>query len=60
MGFSSCGAQALEHGFSSCGAWAWLLGCKWDLPRSVIQPVSPALAGGFLSTAPPGESYIFF
>ena len=60
MGFSSCGVQALEHGFSSCGAWAWLLCGMWDLPRSVIQPVSPALAGGFLSTAPPGESYIFF
>ena len=28
----------------------------WDLPRPGIQPVSPALAGGFLTTAPPGKS----
>ena len=28
----------------------------WDLPRSGLEPVSPALAGGFLSTAPPGKS----
>ena len=28
----------------------------WDLPRPGIEPVSPALAGGFLTTAPPGTS----
>ena len=28
----------------------------WDLPGSGIEPVSPALAGGFLSTVPPGKS----
>ena len=28
----------------------------WDLPRSEIKPMSPALAGGFLPTAPPGKS----
>ena len=28
----------------------------WDLPRPGIEPVSPALAGGFLTTAPPGNS----
>ena len=28
----------------------------WDLPGSGIQPVCPALAGEFLSTAPPGKS----
>ena len=28
----------------------------WDLPRSGLEPVSPALAGGFLTTAPPGKS----
>ena len=26
------------------------------LPRSGIEPVCPLLAGGFLSTAPPGNS----
>ena len=25
----------------------------WDLPRPGLEPVSPALAGGFLTTAPP-------
>ena len=28
----------------------------WDLPGSGLEPVSPALAGGFLNTAPPGKS----
>ena len=28
----------------------------WNLPRPGIKPVSPALAGGFLSTVPPGKS----
>ena len=28
----------------------------WDLPGAGIEPVSPALASGFLSTAPPGKS----
>ena len=27
----------------------------WDLPEPGIEPVSPALAGGFLTTAPPGK-----
>ena len=28
----------------------------WDLPGPGIEPVSPALAGGFLTTAPQGKS----
>ena len=28
----------------------------WDLPGPWIKTVSPALAGGFLTTAPPGKS----
>ena len=34
----------------------------WDLPGPGIEPVSPALAGGFLTTAPPGKSlsYLLF
>ena len=32
------------------------LGFLWDLPRPGTEPVSPALAGGFLSTVPPGKS----
>ena len=34
----------------------------WDLPRPGFEPMSPALAGGFLTTGPPGKSldpYIF-
>ena len=30
----------------------------WGLPRSGIEPVSPALAGGSLTTAPPGKPLI--
>ena len=32
----------------------------WDLPGPGLEPVSPALAGGFLSTAPPGKPGFFF
>ena len=55
-GFSSCGTWALEHRLSSCGSWAYLLHGMWDLPGPGHEPVSPALAGGFLTTAPPGKS----
>ena len=30
----------------------------WNSPGSGVEPVSPALAGGFFSTAPPGKSQI--
>ena len=60
-GFSSCGSWALEHRLSSCGARAVLLRGMWDLPGPGLEPVSPALAGGFLTTVPPGKpsKYIF-
>ena len=29
----------------------------WDLPGPGLEPVSPALAGGFSTTAPPGKPY---
>ena len=33
----------------------------WDLPGLGIEPMSPALAGGFLTTVPPGKhSGLFF
>ena len=41
---------------SSCGAWAQSLCDMWNPPGPGIEPVSPALAGGFLSTVPPGKS----
>ena len=55
----SCGSRALEHRLSSCGARAQLLRGMWDLPGPGLEPVSPALAGGFLITAPPGKPLKF-
>ena len=52
-GFSSYGSQALEHRLSRVRA-QFLHGI-WDLPGPGLKPVSPALAGGFLTTAPPGK-----
>ena len=40
---------------SSCGSQAQLLRGMWDLPRPGLEPVSPALAGRFSTTAPPGK-----
>ena len=40
---------------SSCGSRAQLLRGMWDLPRPGLEPVYPALAGGFSTTAPPGK-----
>ena len=57
-GLSSCGSWALERRLSSCGTRAYLLRGMWDLPGPGLEPVSPALAGGFLTTAPPGKSHI--
>ena len=53
---SLVGEHRLEGvGFSSCGIWAQLLRGLWNLPGSGIRPMSSALAGGFLSTVPPGK-----
>ena len=62
---SRCRARALGAwasvvvacGLSSCGTQAWLLCGTWDLPGPGLEPMSPALAGGFLTTAPPGKSW---
>ena len=45
---------------SSCGSRAQLLCGMWDLPRPGLEPMSPALAGGFSTTAPPGKPRIWF
>ena len=34
-----------------------LLRGMWDLPRPGLEPVSPALAGRFSTTAPPGKPH---
>ena len=40
---------------SSCGSRAQLLHGMWYPPRPGLEPVSPALAGRFSTTAPPGK-----
>ena len=45
------------HRLSSCGSRAQPLRGMWDLPKPGLEPVSPALAGGFSTTAPPGKPY---
>ena len=52
-GFSKCGFQALEHRLSSCGSMR-------NLPGPGIEPVCPALAGGFLTAGPPRKSRPYF
>ena len=47
------------HGLSSTGPQS--LSCPavtWDLPIPGIEPVSPALQGGFLTTGPPRKPEI--
>ena len=57
---SSHGMQALDCRLISCGMWTLLPHVMWNLPRPGIEPVSPALAGRFLTTEPLGKSYKFF
>ena len=60
--FSSCGAGASHcGGLSSCGAWA--LGCWASCPMACeifpdqgLNWCPPALAGGLLTSGPPGKS----
>ena len=40
---------------SNCGSRAQLLRGMWHLPRPGLEPVSPALAERFSTTAPPGK-----
>ena len=50
-GFSSCGSRAPEHRLNSCK----LLHGMWDPPGPGVRPESPTLAGGVLTTEPPGK-----
>ena len=52
---SSCGSQTLEHRLTTWGAETSLLHSMWALPGPGIEPVSPALAGRFFTTEPPGK-----
>ena len=56
-GFSCCRAWALGCvGFSSYVTWAYLPRGMWDLPGPGTKPMSPSLAGRFLTTGPQGKS----
>ena len=63
-GFSSCGTWAQQLWLASSRVQAqqlWHMGLvalrgMWELPGPGIEPMCPALAGGFLTTAPPGKS----
>ena len=64
MGSSVCGLQQLQLKGSSAQVqqlctWANLLLGMWDLSRSGIKPVAPALAGGFFTTEPLGKPQNF-
>ena len=45
---------------SICGSRAQLRRGMWDLPRPGLEPVSPALAGRFSTTVPPGKPWKSF
>ena len=45
---------------SSCGSRAQSLRGMWDPPRPGLEPMSPALAGRFSTTAPPGKPHQTF
>ena len=45
---------------SNCGSRVQPLRGTWDLPRPELEPLSPALAGRFSTTAPPGKPWMFF
>ena len=42
---------------SNCGSRAQPLRGMWDPPRPGLKPMSPALAGRFSTTAPPGKPF---
>ena len=64
LSLRSVASLVVEHGLqacrlSSCGSRAQLLCGMWDLPGPGLKPVFPALAGRFLTTVPPGKTWIF-
>ena len=66
--FSSCGAGSRACGLCSlqhAGSLVVTRGliypaaCGILIPQPGIEPVSPALEGGFFTTGPPGKSLLF-
>ena len=63
FGLSSRSSWALGSRLSNCGAqgqWSQLPCSMRNDPRPGIEPTSPALAGRFLTTGPPGKSFKYF
>ena len=52
-GSRRAGSVVVAHGPSRSAS-------MWDLPRPGLEPVSPALAGRFSTTAPPGKPLIMY
>ena len=59
-GFSSCSSQALGHRLNSFVPQVLLPHGMQDLSGSGIEPMSPTLAGRFLTTEPPGSPVFVF
>ena len=63
---SPCGGISVTErklqgaGFLICGAWAQPPCGMWNPPGPGIEPVSPESVGRFLTTGPPGKSYVGF
>ena len=58
-GLSSCGSPALEHWLSNCGAQlSCSMGCGILSDQGSNPCLSPALAGRFYTTEPPGKPLI--
>ena len=47
---------AAAWALNSSGTQGWMFHSMWSVPGPGIEPVSPALAGEFLFTVPPGNS----
>ena len=47
----------MDHRLHSRGAQAWLFPRMWDIPGPGMEPASPASAGGFFPTEPPGKPW---
>ena len=57
-GFSTCHVRAQQLWFQGSrpqAQYLWHMGFMWDLPGAGIELVSPALAGRFFTTEPPGK-----
>ena len=56
--FRHVGSVVAALGLSSCSTWTSLLLSMWNPPWPGIEPMSPALQGGVLTTGPRGKSWL--